>query len=187
MKVSNTDLTYSQEDIQQILNLAIASQSSSGEFSREQLLEIAAELSIPASEIQKAEQAWQQKNSLMQRRKDFDAYLRAKLQHRTGRFLIVNAFLMGLNSLTGLSALMIFSLPWSAYPVLIWGMFLALDAWYVLRAKGEAYEEEFQRWDRKHQLRQLMYHWQGRLQNLLFNASPKQILFRGLRLLKGSR
>jgi hypothetical protein len=32
-----------------------------------------------------------------------------------------------------------------------------------------------------------MYHWQGRLQNLFFNASPKQILFRGLRLLRGSR
>jgi len=48
MTASDPKITrsYHQEDIQQILNIAIARQVHKGEFSREQLLEIAAELEI---------------------------------------------------------------------------------------------------------------------------------------------
>ena len=49
---------YQQEDIQQILNLAIARQGDGEEFSREHLVEIAAELGISPDTLLEAEQEW---------------------------------------------------------------------------------------------------------------------------------
>src|SRR4028118_1350821 len=95
MTVSETKIirSYHQEDIQQILNLAIARQASGGEFSHEQLVEIAVELGISAETLQEAEQEWlvQQKDG--QKRQEFNSYRRSKLQKRFGKYAIVNSFL----------------------------------------------------------------------------------------------
>ncbi|MEO1690707.1 MAG: hypothetical protein AAFR63_04135, partial [Cyanobacteria bacterium J06631_6] len=50
--------SYSQEDIQEILQIAIANHHTEEELSRQQLWEIAAELDIDASTIQAAEKGW---------------------------------------------------------------------------------------------------------------------------------
>lgn len=84
--------SYTQEEIQQILNLAIARQAHAGEFTRTQLLEIAADLEISPASLQAAEAEWQQQRSIVQQRRAFDAYRRAKLKRKAGRYLIVNAF-----------------------------------------------------------------------------------------------
>lgn len=141
--------SYRQEDIQQILSLAIAQQAHESEFSQAQLLEIAAEMEISAEALQQAEHQWRQQQGEQQQRQAFDGYRRARLRRRVERYAIVNVGLILLNSLTG------FSILWSAYIALVWGLKLSLNAWNVYHTQGEAYEKAFQRWNR----RNVMKHW----------------------------
>lgn len=150
MQVSETKIThiYNQEDIQQILQLAIARQANDGEFSREQLLEIAAELDISPECLQLAEQDWQIKQGEIVKRQDFNIYRRKKLQKNAGNYVIVNSFLVLLNLInTG-------SLSWSLYVLLFWGLGLGLKAWNTYNTDNEEYEKAFQLWSRNQQLRQ---------------------------------
>lgn len=142
------DLTrsYQQEDVQQILNLAIARQASDGEFSREQLVEIASELGISTDILAEAEQDWlvQQKEGL--KRQDFNNYRRRRLQKKVGKFVIVNSFFVGLNFLSA------GEVSWSLYILLFWGLGLGLNTWNTLHLQGEEYEKAFRLWYRKHQI-----------------------------------
>jgi hypothetical protein len=138
---------YRQEDVQEILNLAIAQQAYDGEFSHDQLLEIAAEMEISAESLQQAESLWQQQQSHDHQRQAFNEYRQSRLRRRVGRYAIVNTGLLLLNSLTGVSVL------WSAYIALIWGLKLSLNAWNVYHTQGEAYESAFRRWNRQHLVR----------------------------------
>ncbi len=111
MTVSENKITrsYHQEDIQQILQIAIARQAYEGEFSREQLLEIAAELEISPECLQVAEREWLAQQADLQKRQDFNAYRRGQLQKRFGNYAIVNSFL-GLLNLVNAG-----ELSWSLY------------------------------------------------------------------------
>jgi len=159
MTASDPKITrsYHQEDIQQILNIAIARQVHKGEFSREQLLEIAAELEISPECLQAAERDWLVQQSDIQKRQEFNVYRRGKLQKRFGNYLIVNSFLVLLN-LVGAG-----ELSWSLYILLFSGLGLGFDTWNTYLYDGEDYERAFQKWHRNHQLKQsvntLMNKW----------------------------
>ena len=140
--------TYHQEDIQQILQIAIARQAYEGEFTREQLLEIAAELEISPECLQVAEKEWLIQQSENQRRQEFNKSRRRKLQKRLGKYAISNSFLLLLDLVSG------GGLSWSLYVMLFWGLFLGLDAWNIYQAQGEDYERAFQNWQRQHQIKQ---------------------------------
>jgi hypothetical protein len=157
--------SYSQEDVQQILNRAIARQVKHEEFSREQLLEIAEELSIPTTTLALAEKEWQETKSLQLHRQDFDAIRKSDLQQSLVRYGITNSFLVGINLLMKLS--FGFSFPWAGFILLIWGVFLALRFREIYWDRGEAYEEAFQSWYRRYQARSFLNRWLGRLGRLL--------------------
>ncbi len=150
MTVSENKITrsYHQEDIQQILQIAIARQAYEGEFSREQLLEIAAELEISPECLQVAEREWLAQQADLQKRQDFNTYRRGKLQKRFGNYAIVNSFLVLLNLVNA------GELSWSLYILLFWGLGLGLNTWNTYQSKGEEYERAFQKWHRQHQLKQ---------------------------------
>ena len=152
MTVSDAKITksYHQEDIQQILQIAIARQAYEGEFSREQLLEIAAELEISPECLQAAEGEWLTQQAALQQRQAFNTYRRGKLQKRFGNYVIVNSFLVLLNLVSA------GELSWSLYVVLFWGLEVGLDTWNTYQSKGEDYERAFQKWHRQHQLKQSM-------------------------------
>ncbi len=152
----NDKQIYSQEEVQQILNLAIAQHAYAGEFSRTQLLDIAEDLAIPAAIVQQAEKAWMQSNDENQKREAFNQHRRADLKRKVGRFSIINGSLILLNGLMG------FGFPWSLYILLFWGLFLGLKTWNVLHLGGEAYEKAFQRWYRTHQVRSVVNRWLDR-------------------------
>lgn len=151
MTVFNSKITrsYQQEDIQQILNIAITRQSNGGEFSREQLIEIADELGISAETLLEAEQEWLIQQEQRQKHREFNLYRHSQLKKRFGKYLIVNSFLVGLNVLTA------GGLSWSLYILLFWGLGLGLNAWNTYQLEGEEYERAFQTWYRKHQLSQI--------------------------------
>jgi hypothetical protein len=139
--------TYSQDQVQQILQLAIARKDSDGEWSREQLWEIALELGIDRSAIESAEKDWLSQNLLDQKRQAFDQARKEIFQQKLVKFLIVNSFLLILNYLGA------GNLSWSLYILLIWGLFISLNAWNTFQLKGEAYEKALQNWHHKHDLK----------------------------------
>ncbi|HEY9673999.1 MAG TPA: 2TM domain-containing protein [Waterburya sp.] len=146
---TNIARSYQQEDIQHILNIAIARQPDGGELSREQLVEIAAELGISTDSLIQAEQEWLLQKQERQKHREFNLYRRSRFKKRLAKYLIVNTFLIGLNLLT------VGHLSWSLYILLFWGLGLGFNAWNTFQLEGEDYERAFQKWYRQHQLAQV--------------------------------
>lgn len=139
---------YRQEEVQQILQLAIARQSQSGELTREQLVEIAADLGISLSELQTAEREWLVQREEQQEQQLFNRDRQGKFRQHLTKYAITNLFLIVLN-LMGSG-----ELTWSLYFLLAWGLGLSLDGWKAYQMHGEQYEYAFQKWRRKRQLKQ---------------------------------
>ena len=148
MSVFETKITrsYQQEDIKQILNLAIARQDNVEEISHEQLVEIANELGISTATLVEAERDWLLQKGEQQKRNDFNLYRQSKLKRRFGKYLIINSFLVGLNFLSN------GQISWSLYILLFWSLSLGLNTWNTYQLQGEEYEQAFQKWYRKYQL-----------------------------------
>jgi 2TM domain len=151
MNASGSKITrsYTQDDVQQILQLAIARQADDKdkEFSYDQLMEIASELEISPESLKLAENDWLAKNGELQQRKAFDAYRLSKFKKRFGNYVIVNSFLVLIDFVGG------GALSWSLYILLFWGLAVVLDVWNTFQTKGEDYEIAFQKWNRKHQIK----------------------------------
>jgi hypothetical protein len=158
---TQTPRSYQQEDIQQILNLAIARQADSEELSREQLAEIATELGISTQNLLAAEQEWLVRQQERQKHREFDFYRRGHLKGRFGRYFIINSFLVGLNLLNDGHP------SWSLYILLFWGLSLGLSAWNTYHLQGEEYERAFQKWYRRHQIKTFAQTLYTRIDGLL--------------------
>ena len=159
MTVSDSRIarTYHQEDIQQILQIAIARQAYQGEFSHEQLVEIAEELEISPECLQVAEQEWLAKQADNRHRLEFNQHRRRRLQKRVGNYVIVNAFFVMLSLISS------GSLSWLLYISAFWGLFLGLDAWNTYQSQGEDYEKAFLRWQRRNQVQRTINKFIDRL------------------------
>jgi len=145
----NSLRSYSQDDVQQILQLAIARQvdDNDQEFSYQQILEIATELQISPDILQQAERDWLGKQNEVEQRQAFNLYRQSKFKKRLGNYAIINIFFLGMDSISG-------GLSWSLYILLACGLAIALDIWNTFQTKGEDYEIAFQRWNRNHQIKQ---------------------------------
>ncbi|ABA23616.1 conserved hypothetical protein [Trichormus variabilis ATCC 29413] len=146
----NSLRSYSQEDVQRILQLAIARQADDQdkEFSYEQLLEIATELEISPETLKLAEIDWRSQHNELQQRQAFNTYRMIKFKKRFGNYAIVNGFLLLVDFIGG------GTVTWSLYLLLFCGLAVGLDVWNTFQTKGEEYEMAFQRWNRKHQIKQ---------------------------------
>lgn len=140
--------SYSQENIQQILQLAIARQHTDEELTREQLWEIAAELDISSSTIQAAERDWLKQEAINHQRRAFDIYRRQNFKQKVTKYAIVNTFLVASNLIA------VGTVSWSLYILLFWGLGLALNGWKAYQSQGEAYERAFQRWSFQNEVKQ---------------------------------
>ncbi len=139
---------YTQEDVQQILQLAITRQvdNNDQEFSYQQILEIATELQISPDTLQQAERDWLTKQSEVEQRKAFNLYRQSKLKKRLGNYAIINIFFLAMDSISG-------GLSWSLYILIACGLLISLDIWNTFQTKGEDYEIAFQNWNRNHQIK----------------------------------
>jgi hypothetical protein len=140
---------YSQEDVQQILNIALAQHPSAGtELSYTQLLEIADEMRIDPATLKNAETTWLTQRGTNDRLQEFEAHRRAKFQDKLGAYVSINSFLVALNFLMGG-----FAVPWSLYVLIFWGMGFGLDAWkFFYQRQGQAYNRAFKNWERKQKI-----------------------------------
>ncbi len=132
--------SYSQEDIQQILALAMKQEWEQSDFSPEQLLEMAAELGISPQKLERAEQQWFEQKHEQKARRAFISYRREKFQKHLFSYLVVNAFLVIIDLITD------GSLDWSYWPILGWGIGLAFEARKTYQLSGSEYEQEFRQW-----------------------------------------
>jgi hypothetical protein len=122
--------SYSSEDVQQILQRALARRQQ-GDFSQAQLAEMAAELGVSPQELQQAQQEWlaqrdevhQYRTALTRRRRGFKAHLIP--------YIAVNTFLVLLNLVTSPYHF------WAIYPILGWGLGLALHGAGVYLMDGK--------------------------------------------------
>ncbi len=135
--------SYSQEDIQEILNIALANRSTlDPDLSHPQLLEIAQELSISPDSIELAKNQWIDRHGEIEKHQQFNIYRRSKMQDRFGKYAIVNACLIPINFFTG------FGVPWSLYILTSWGIVRGVAAWRVFyQRQGYAYDLAFQKWE----------------------------------------
>ena len=150
---------YSQEEVQQILQLAITRQAFSEEFDREQLIEIAQELEIDASSLEAAERDWLMQKTEDRKQLAFNRYRTHQLKQKVTKYVIVNTFFVSLDVLVHGD-----ELSFSPYILLIWGLFLALNAWKTFQTRGEAYEKEFQRWKLRNEMKRSLETLWDRLQ-----------------------
>lgn len=131
-------MSYRSEDVQQILQRALTRQQE--EYSRQQLLEMAAELGITPDVLQQAEQEWLCQRDEFHLRRSFNKQLRCTFRAHLVPYLGVNTFLILLNLLATPRFF------WSVYLLLGWGLGLFLHGWYAHQTEGPAYEQEFQKW-----------------------------------------
>lgn len=146
--MSDPSRSYQQEELQEILNLAIARQGNDTKFTRAQLVEIADELGISALDLQIAEKEWLSKSGEQKERQAFDLYRRQNLQKKITGYALTNGFLITINLAT------MGTISWAWYIVGFWGLTLGIKAWSISHANPENYNEAFYSWQRKQQIRQ---------------------------------
>jgi len=146
--MSDSSRSYQQEELQEILNLAIARQGNDTKFNRDQLLEIASELGISAQDLQLAEKEWLVKSGEQKERQSFDLYRRKNLQKKFLGYVLINGFLVTINLAT------LSTISWAWYILGFWGLSLGIKAWHVFNTNPEDYDEAFYAWQRKQQIRQ---------------------------------
>lgn len=133
-------LTYSQDEVQEILQLALARNGEIEDYSRSQLLEMANELGISPDALATAEQLWQERHGDRGDRILFLAAEKKRLRLRLGKFAIVNGFLV-------LMDLVASGRPdWSLLVLLGWGLFISLDAWKSLQTETDDFSRRFADW-----------------------------------------
>jgi hypothetical protein len=132
-------MTYDSEDVQKILEIALT-RKQKGEFSREQLLEMASELGISSEILEKTEKKWLVQQEEERSRHRFNTFRRRAFWGHFVSFLAVNLFLILLNLITSPSYF------WAIFPILGWGLGLFFHWWSVYQSKSEDYEIAFQKW-----------------------------------------
>ena len=155
--------TYKVEELQEILQRAIARQAYEGEFSREQLVEIATELGIDRQSLLAAERDWLAHQMAIQKHDEFNIYRRGQLKQKGVKILIVNTFLALIDLFSSSTS----TLSWSLYVLLGSGLLVSLEAWKTFQTEGEEYEKEFQSWQFQRELKTSLGNLWDKLQRLL--------------------
>lgn len=112
-------MTYNSEEMQQILEVAFR-RKQQGEYTREQIIEIASELGVSPESLQAAEKEWLTKNIEVKQEQISNSQQRKGFQSHLFIFIAINAFLVILNLLVSPGYF------WAIYPILGWGLGLLL-------------------------------------------------------------
>jgi len=126
--------TYSEEQVDQILRYALAKRTNGQNLTKQQIYEIASDMGVSEADFLASVQEWQSTQAV---RKD--------------------SFLVALNLFTS------GRIGWAIYPLLFWGLGIALDSWVIYQSESEEYDKQFQKWLRKQKRDQLTAQITGKL------------------------
>jgi hypothetical protein len=152
--------SYRQEDVQQILQIAIARQIERGEVTRQHLLEIATELDIHPLDLEAAERDWLAQQNIDQKRLQFQLFRQEKFKNKVVRYLIINGFVISLNLLSS------GTISWAIYFIILLGLPLALAAWKTFQTQGTDYEQAFQRWRMENEMKESFSNFWSKIRRL---------------------
>ncbi|MBL8064913.1 MAG: 2TM domain-containing protein [Chthonomonadaceae bacterium] len=138
----------SDEDVEEILRLAVRGSNLEGASLRDRLTNSARELGISDDELARAEATWARqmadKHSVESEWNDRKLYRKLRfgdfLTH-FGTYAVINAFLFWIDFRDG-------SVGWSYWAIFGWGIAVAIH-FVSLFAHGQSSEQEFQRWRKK--------------------------------------
>ncbi|MEB3213816.1 MAG: 2TM domain-containing protein [Leptolyngbyaceae bacterium] len=157
---------YSSEEVQEILNLAIARQAKAGELTRQQLFEIADELGLSAQDIQRAEDEWQLMRNDPRDREDFCRYRKVQFRQHAIRYALVGGFtLISFGLLFQIGTPIWLFLMLAVGPGIfffVWTLVLLLDGLSALQTEGEHFERRYELWKRKQLLKRSVNRFVGR-------------------------
>ncbi|MFN3729041.1 MAG: 2TM domain-containing protein [Fimbriimonadaceae bacterium] len=135
--------SYNEEEAEQILSLAAKKALPGGGVSREQLLATANELGIPPEAVAAAEQEVIHLRRDVELRREYNRSRHADFWAHLMTYVVVNAGIMGLNFLVA------GRISWALFPLVGWGIGLAIHAFTAFQHFGADYEKEFAKWRRK--------------------------------------
>jgi 2TM domain len=124
--------SYSSEDTQQILKYATLLKQENY-VSREQLIEIAAEVGISAETLEKAEQQWLLQREATQKQAKVQSRRRLGFQLHLIPYLATSVFMVLLNLTTTPRCF------WSIYPILGWGLGVTLHGVCIYRKEVKSH------------------------------------------------
>lgn len=132
-----TDALTTEEDVDEVLKLALRKQGRADHDLRDRLLAAAEELGISAEELEEAELEYAQSK---EERKEFVEFKQRQVREFREHFfayIIINSLLVAINWLTA------GTVNWAIWPILGWGIGLAFHAWGSLNSGSETFQEEF--------------------------------------------
>ncbi|MCH8979041.1 MAG: 2TM domain-containing protein [Armatimonadetes bacterium] len=133
----------SEEDVDEILKLALRRQDGSDTDLRGRLNVAAQELGISDQHLKEAETEYLTNKAETQQFLEFKNRQRRELREHVFAYFIVNALLVAINLFTS------GQITWSVWPILGWGVGLAFHAWAALNSDSETFQEEFEQFRRK--------------------------------------
>jgi hypothetical protein len=137
---------YKEEDAEAILRLA-SQGLDVGAVSRANLLASAAELGISVEALEQAERSVMFQRADSELRSQFKRRVHGEFYTHLVVYLTVNLFLIAINALTGLQDF------WAIWPILGWGLAVALHCGVIFVKSPDAFEREFERWKEKRKSR----------------------------------
>ncbi|NES99551.1 MAG: 2TM domain-containing protein [Sphaerospermopsis sp. SIO1G2] len=108
-------MTYNSQEMQQILDVAFQRQQQ-GEFTQEQIIEIASELGVSEEALKAAEKVWLMKQFEVKKQQMSNYQKRQEFRSHLISFIVINAFLILLNLFTSPDYF------WAIFPLLGWGI-----------------------------------------------------------------
>ena len=141
---------YASEDAQQILQIAIAKETESGDLTRVQLAEIASELNIAPETLWSAEREWIALQSESAQQQLFNQQRRQNFQGHLVRYAIVVGFLALLSAPFGWVG------PIATFVAIGWGIPLTLHGIRAYSTSGYRYQRDFEKWSRRRKVKQSM-------------------------------
>lgn len=167
---------YSQEDVQGILQQAIARQVDDVAFSAAQLQSMADELGIQPQVLAQAVAEWRQSQQRGQEIQQFLAYRRGQLKSHGMKYFLVTSGILLVDGLAHghLQMWGPAGLAWPYWLPLVWGLALVWDVWTLVDRDSAAYQKKLNQWRRRQQLHRwgqevgqtleaLWQRWAGRL------------------------
>ncbi len=139
---------YDENEAEEILQMALAKSPTSGAITRERLEQTAAELGISPEALIEAEKTWKAQKTDAEEFALYQQDRRRAFQSHLFTFIAVNLFLFAINALTGFDTL------WFLYPLLGWGIGMAIHSMTYFTHQNSR-QGEFIEWKRKQQIAQI--------------------------------
>lgn len=133
----------SDDDVDEILKLALRKQSGGDGYLRERLQAAADELGIPDTALAEAEEEYHAQKIDQQEFTEFKNRQRREFRQHLFSYFIVNTMLVAINFFTSQTV------SWAIWPILGWGIGLGFHAWGALNSDSETFHEEFESFRRK--------------------------------------